>query len=458
MTDQSYAAQVAADVAARYGMPVSAKAVQLVPRGVSATPLPIWDGSQLVYTAEARTSWRSKQLANYRNRNVSPKAINRRLQVAALHAEGLHDAAIAAQLGEHQSVVANDRKRLGLIAIPSRNSQVGREDRNASIRAYMAQGWGAEAIAAEIGVSATTVKDVARNVLRIPFTTSRKMIAAAKPKPPRLVKERAKQPVLVRVATAKPTARPSALQQVSQQRLAALRAMINGLGRDLTRADLDAYAAQIGRTTHQMRRDMASLELQWPRPPNWRAMATIRLSPVERQAVRDRRRADIAAMDLMQVTVADLMQQFGVSKQTISRDLAALQMRTKLPARGLRGAIKDAVESHRAIIRDLHAKGADRAAIKQATGLGRNAISRHLKALGLHLPRGYVDTWAGRPRPGMTDRVKQLQARIAEMRGAGKSYAEIMAETGLKKASVSRHLLELGLTGRQANQTERVAA
>lgn len=454
MTDQSYAAQVAADVAARYGVPVSAKAVQLVPRGVSAAPLPVWDGSQLVYTEASRDSWRNQRLASFRNRNVSPKVVERRLKVAALHAEGLHDAAIAAQLGIYQSVVASDRKRLDLVANPSRNSEVGREERNASIRAYMAQGWGAEAIAAEIGVSAATVKDVARNVLKLPFAQMRKVKATPKAKVPRLPKVQVEKPARLSLPKVSPAPQPS----LAQLRLISLRSMIDGLGRDLTRADLDAYSVTIGRTISQLRRDLATLGLEWPRPPNWRRMATVRLSPVERRAVQDKRRADIDAMDLTAVTVADLVQKFGVTKETISRDLAVIGRSAMTPARVVCGVVKEAFDHNQAKVAALHAKGADRAEIQRATGLSRNALSRHLKTLGLHLPRGYVNPWANRERPGVTDRVKDLRMQIATLRNEGKTYAQIMAATGLRKASVSRYLMEMGLTGQQDAQSDQVAA
>lgn len=457
MTDQSYAAQVAADVAARYGVPVPKAAVQVVPRGVSSNPLPVWDGKQLVYAEQPRNAWRNQREASFRNRTVSPKAVERRLQVSELHAEGLHDAAIAAQLGVHQSLVVSDRKRLHLAANPNRTPEVGREQRNATVRAYIAQGWGAQAIAEEIGLAVSTVRDIARNVLNLPFAAIRKIKAEPKPKPPRLAKAGVSQATRIRVPKVKLPALPTP-PSPAQLRLAALRAMVDGLGRDLMRADLDAYALREGRTISQVRRDIETLAIVWPRPLNWRRMATVRLSPIERRAVRDRRRTDIAAMDMTQVTVAELVKRFEVTNGTILRDLAVLGLRILPPPRGLSGAVKEAFENHRSKIAELHAKGADRAEIARETGLSRNAISRHLKGLGIDLPRGYVNPWANRARPGTTDRVKELQGQIIALRAEGKTYAEIMAATGLGKASVSRYLMELGLTGPHASQPHKVAA
>ncbi|GLS87704.1 hypothetical protein GCM10010873_26780 [Cypionkella aquatica] len=458
MTDQSYAAQVAADVAARYGMPVAQDAVQIIPRGMSSVAHPVWDGSQLVYREESRDSWRKQRAASKRNYITSPKVVERRLQVARLHAEGLHDAAIAEALEVESSIIHQDRTALKLIANPCLLHAISNEQRNSRMRALIAQGYGADGVAAEMGLSIGQVRLIARTELQMPFGHARKVKPAPKAAVPRKAVARAVLPVIkpprVRKVKVETIRAPSA----AKLRLAALQAMIDGLGRDLTRADLDAYSLRIGRTITQLRRDIEVLGLAWPRPPNWKQMAGVRLSPVARLAVRDKRRADIAAMDLTQVTVAQLVQRFEVSKETISRDLFVLGRCTMIPARGLHGVIKDAFDTHRAAIAKLHAEGADRAEIGRATGLHRNAVSRHLKALGLDLPRGYVNPWAGRDLPGTTDRVKDMMAQIAALRTAGKTYAEIMAATGLRKASVSRYLMQLGLTGQGSAQPAQVAA
>ncbi|MDO8982749.1 hypothetical protein [Cypionkella sp.] len=453
MTHESYAAQVAAEVAARYGYSVAPEAVQIIPRGVSSNVLPVWDGKQLVYAEESRISWRNQRTASYHNKNVSPKAIERRLQVAALHAEGLHDAAIAAKLGVFQSVVCNDRLKLGLAANPSRSSEISKEARYGQIRALIAQGFGSDAIAAELGMTVSYVRCVARHILAQPFP----------------VNASAKKPRLENPKTA-PGIHP--LVAAANLRRPKLVAMVGGLGRTLRRDDLVQFATREAVSIKQVRTDMSALGIAWPGiSPEQRAsvkadrIAAHRAAQVKRRVsgrdggvARDARHAQITAMDISDLTVADLAARFGVSRVTIKADLGALGIGTKSQSKFMTCIAEQTYHGHQQKIAVLHAEGKGWAEIKLATGLGGDAISRHLKACGLTLPRDYVNTWANRPRTGMTERVKIFRARLARLKAEGKTYAEMMAITGHSKASVGLHLREMGLTGDTAASSQRVAA
>lgn len=121
-----YAARVAADVAARYGVVVRPAVVQQVPAGVSGLPQPVWNGVYLVYPdpVKAQNSWRgrAKPVSEKRKGLADPVVHARRLRVAELHAQGLGDAEIAEAAGIEFRCVMADRRHLRLRANASRHA------------------------------------------------------------------------------------------------------------------------------------------------------------------------------------------------------------------------------------------------------------------------------------------------------------------------------------------------
>lgn len=124
-----YASQVAAEVAARYGATVSADVVQIVPRGTSGRPLPVWipgagpESGRLIYPEIG--SWKgaqaSRRAAEARRRGsaANPAVAARREKVRQAHEQGMNDPAIAAQLGLRLALVQEDRRFLGLAPHPA---------------------------------------------------------------------------------------------------------------------------------------------------------------------------------------------------------------------------------------------------------------------------------------------------------------------------------------------------
>ena len=169
----SRAAQIAADVAARYGCAVRADAVQVVPFGASGLPVLKWDetANALRYVlAEGQSRPRfnphepRKGLLETR---ADYKAIMaRRDQVRILHAEGRAVRAMADILQVSEHVIRHDHVQLALVphpalrgpyAVPAAVAQ-----RRLQIAALAGQGKDARDIGAVLGYDIKAIKGMAR--------------------------------------------------------------------------------------------------------------------------------------------------------------------------------------------------------------------------------------------------------------------------------------------------------
>lgn len=159
------AADIAAEVAARYGAIVSPDVVRAVPVGVSGLPVPVWNGYALVMPEGTKNHWKqtNDQYFIRAARKPKPEIIRRQIALRALHAEGLNDTDIAAQLGCTKQVVYSDRAALGL---PNNNhaAQLAAVTaKHDTIRAMALAGAWLNDIAAAVGLMPETVQDVARH-------------------------------------------------------------------------------------------------------------------------------------------------------------------------------------------------------------------------------------------------------------------------------------------------------
>lgn len=123
-TELDRRAQIAQDVAARYGVPVSKSAVQIVPRGASAYAIR-WDGEALRYVDNAgqvlsregsrKLFYGSSQRMKRRGGSAADPAVAaRREKIAGLVSKGLTDDQIAVSLGIGVVLVRADRSSLGI--------------------------------------------------------------------------------------------------------------------------------------------------------------------------------------------------------------------------------------------------------------------------------------------------------------------------------------------------------
>lgn len=497
MTDQTYAAEVAADVAARYGVAVAATAVQIVPVGVSARPLPVWNGKALVYPEEQRTSWRKAQSVRARVEQRSPRVVMRRLQIADLHAQGLHDAAIVAALGLTISMVRYDRYAMHLPAHPDPAVAQTAEQRAGQVRALAAQGYGRDAIAAELGVHSDTVRMILRALqitcarqprkrkptvvkvrpVRAPsaadlrraqlaqavadlgrpfvhadvvqwqaqFGVSRKALARdfralqlgglpAVPPPVRAVRAK---PVKIVVPSAAALRRAAMCQAVA------------ALGRPLVYGDVAAFCAQFDVSDRLLWKDFRKCGLVWPSPGYGRAMprAAVVADRATRDAATAARRARLREIDCPGMTLAALAAALDVSIPTLRRDVAEMGLPSG-PERlvALNAAQRAAAAASADQIRAMHDRGMTRAEIAAELGCDANTVTKHLKGFGLRAHRGYVNPWSGLHR-GPNPKVAALKRQVADLRRAGKSYDEIIRITGKSKATICAYLREAGLTG-----------
>jgi hypothetical protein len=155
-------AEIAAEVAARYGARVSPHTIKLVPRGVSAIPLPVWDAkSGYLVQGGPPGGWRGQTFV-HGQRHTTPggglsKAVQaRRGRVAAMHAEGATVAQIAAALDAHDWSIRQDLTVLGL--------PLNREKQSVAPQVLALIGAGvtcADQLAAEVGVARKTVREIA---------------------------------------------------------------------------------------------------------------------------------------------------------------------------------------------------------------------------------------------------------------------------------------------------------
>lgn len=152
------ARQVAAEVAARYGVAVSPDVVRLIPRGVSSESVAVWDGVALRYPDGAervrgisRAHWAAQAAAARQRQAVAPHVAERREALRALHGAGLDASAIAVRLGVSYGVIYQDHAALTLDLNPhQRGPDSTVQARRDLIARMAAEGAAADQIAAAI--------------------------------------------------------------------------------------------------------------------------------------------------------------------------------------------------------------------------------------------------------------------------------------------------------------------
>ena len=162
-----YAAQVAADIAARYGCAVSPELVRIAPRGATGQlRVAHVDGKLVLVTPDGhlydrdermRQSRRAAKRDMDRRFGVKPETAARRREIQALHDQGLTMAEmVALGRGWSDKMVRDDHRALGLVPI----NRIART--HEQILAMARGGGSARGIAAALNISPHTVRSVCR--------------------------------------------------------------------------------------------------------------------------------------------------------------------------------------------------------------------------------------------------------------------------------------------------------
>lgn len=412
------AARIAAEVAARYGCPVSPDVVQVVPLGTSGIDLPVWDGKHLVYADPQ--GWKQSRAVTARREFDNPAITARRAHLARLHADGLQDAAIAAALSVSQAVVKWDRKRLHLPANLDRITAEMIENRRLALHRMVAAGDTLEVIAGRLGLARSYTQKLLRDK--------------------RLMAARTARPLRPRATRALPADKTRLGRALARR--ARLRALLEESGGAPDAAAQRAFMAAEGITRRLLWRDLDHLGVKLPARPGPVKGDTCPKAQV--LVDRKTRRAALAVIFAPGLSIAALARHLQVSRETLRGDLIHLGLTASGKHPGMPPGKRAEVEARRAAIADLTATGATRSQMARALGLTTTTISRHLEALGLTVPHGKCGPGPG-PR-GLTKGVIALRARLLEMRARGLTIAAMAAETGKGLSTVSQHLTDLGVT------------
>src|SRR3990167_2907066 len=426
-SQQDYAARVAAEVAARYGVAVQPEAVQRVDTGVSGRALPVWDGSQLVYP-DWKEQKKRDQAAQVRARKLAPVVSQRRQDVARLHAR-----AIAEVLGIDRLDVQSERRALKLLANPSPVANTDAVLRAARIVAMHESGANELTIAATVGLSLAYLRMIARTRLGIvlrPVVTE-----VVKPQKPAPLSRQAAQALrrselaalkveemtvaqigarfgvsrvtvwldlraigrsaadvrkqtVARVkaprAVAGRQSRATGVRAAARAKVAARRvelaAMIAGLDRAAGGAAPAGFAKGRGWSGGARRDDMVAISRPWPKPAGNPVAARHR---ARLNAARTARRELLATWPVETLTVAELAARCGVTEPTICSDLQAIGRRAAVVTNCMGPRMRAQVEARRAQIADLHSAGNTLSEMRAATGLSKASVGVHLRAMGL---------------------------------------------------------------------------
>lgn len=479
--DQDYAARVAAQVAARYGVTVPVGAVQCVPTGVSGLPQPVWDGRNLVYV-EAQTGWRKKPGASSPKRQglVDPAVQDRRARVAEMHATGASDYQMADAFGVDVRVIRIDRKvmRLAANAVRHKGPSTQSEIRIGRIRSMMAEGKSTAEMMEMLGLSRDAIRHLARQagitLTSLPRKDSARLQERAETIATMIATGSSRAEILAAVGIGAAQARRLAARvglvlpewqrpaskapaprksraiaggphQQRDQRHACLR-WLNISGMDLAQIAA-AVAKEIGRavSVKTTRADLRALGLK---PGDLRHESRARRPDV---AVRSKRLAEMRGMDMTHVTVAQLVAMFGVSEPQVRRDLAEVGK-----VASSRSAADDRIEATRARIKAMVAEGCSRKEIMAGLGIkGWATMKGHLDALGIDLPRG--DKKRMVHGACTAEQGAALRLRIAEMRRAGLTIRQIGEAVNRSVGTVSHHIRVLEMVGSSRSAGQRAA-
>lgn len=464
-----YAARVADEVAARYGLAVSPAVVQRVPPGTSGLPQVVWDGKHLVLAEhqgkEAGAAWRNrhKTPAAHRQGLVDPKVQDRRKRVVDLHATGATDYQMADTLAVDVRVIRVDRKALRLRANVNvqRGPSTQSEIRIARIRQMIADGVEREMMCAHLGVADGALRYLARQGrLTLPPSLKRVDLVAAQ----RIA--RLRELVAAGASRAEMTAdlgvAIKTLRGLAERAGLVLPPPTLSVGRasaDCAPIGPKAYPARDARhaairalPVAEMTVDQIVAALGGAEDPR-RVRADLRhmgLVPRRKAGfgtvdMRAARLAKIAALPVAEMTVAEIAARLGVSLKAVYVDLEKLGLQPLRLETGKSRAQVSAMDDRRARITALVAEGKTRNEIMAAEGIGPGSLYNHLKALGIDLPRADAKRViaAGAQAKHLMD---DLRERIRALRLEGKTLAAIGALVGRSTGTVNFHLLHLGMT------------
>lgn len=470
-----YAARVAADVAARYGVAVNPQVVQRVPAGMSSAPQVIWDGKQLVYEhlTGSGNAWRGRSIVVPERRKglADPVVHARRKQVAEAHGRGLSDMAIAAELQIDIRHVRADRKvmRLKAHVVAQRGPSTQTEIRVRLVRQMCAEGKSRAEMCAFLGINADALRNLARSgYVTLPDRVAgqrpaslarvsrlREMVEAGASRAEILAEMGVSLDTLRHLARQAGVALPLPPEVAARRERLAARAVARSAQRRPTAADLRAErealirgldvanmtVAEIGEaiggkiTLRRLRIDLRRMGLE--------PMRTDTFGTVDR---REARLAKLRAMDVASMTADEIAACVGVSATLVNRDLRALGLEARKLPKGLSGAQVSVIEARRARIKDMAASGMTRKQIMAAEGIGDVALWSHLRALGIVLRRadcGRVVEKGSQSKELMD----ALRDKVGALRRQGLTIKQIAKAVGRSNATVSHHLKVLGLSG-----------
>ena len=426
MSDLSYADRVAADIAARYGVAVQPGAVQLVPQGTSGIPLPVWDGHRLIVP-----DWKEKRHRMAVNRSREARragaasdgaATALREEIAALYAQGLTDAEMAAHMGKSCALIGHHRRFLRLRAIrkalppPERPQDV----RRSSVRKLISQGMDRDQIAALLGVPARVVTSDAKAMgmaLTIPARP-------APIRPPRVQSVTGARKRKRRGDNSAALARANAarLAMQAEKRADVLRLLAEGVL-------VAEVAARVGLSERNVRHT-----------DRMHRMAT---GAATRRQVIAQDVARLAAEGMGRCAIADAL---GVARRTVNRHLADLGYRVgDLPGDTDALAVSDRRAATEARLRGMVAQRMTRGQIADEMGMSRKRLAICL--LGLGIRQGDVAGDDSAPGAGAQKSAAQaaLRARVAGLHADGMALADIAAAVGRPPHSVRMLLCFSGI-------------
>lgn len=463
--------QIAAEVAARYGVTVRPSAVQVLPTGASAWAAPVWDGQMLRYP-DADKRKKAMQAAHYRRARVGqamreaqdrPRLTamqERRAAVRILHGEGLWQSEIARRLAVNYTTIAADHQALGLVPVKAPkeafNSRRAYEvppeilARNARIRELAGLGWTAERIGRDVGFSRHVVQAVARKlgiVIARPAPTPKPVKVKARPpscatgrraEVKRLIDAGHYTAEIARILKISPRVAQWDVRVLGGCMASGSRGPRRTGARD-ARRDLvlalhrqglgeTEIAAQVGVHHDTVRLDLRALGVAGMSVEESRVMAVEAI-----RAGRARREAEMVRLSGQGLLLGDIVQQTGVSESTVRRVLVR---------HGLMPDRQGMIEARRSEVYRMRMLGATLAQMVAALGVAETTISSDLRALGLADRR---------------ENTAARRAEVAQMRAHGATIQQMAAALGVSHSTISVDITAMTLTGDLASPRREAA-
>lgn len=422
-------AEVLQEIAARYGVTIApGVTVTRLPVGASAQPLPVWNGTQLVYPdwKERRAAEAKAAVARARAaRRADPVVFARRAQVAALHATGATVPVIMRQSGLQELTVRADLAQLGLAAhrmAPDSSVIVALGQQRlasnlARIREMAAAGAGEDAIAQALDLTNQTYRRglIRRAVPDFEFADKRHCRPAQPRKARRTEAERA-------------AARDAA---TLQQRLV----MRDRMAPYLPGCSMNEIATALG-----MKRNTVATTIRRLRAAG--LLPAVEAAPVQPRITTPRRNpwavrnAAILALADAGATVEAIVAEVGCSR---AGAVDVLRQAGRVPVYQRVKAQRDRV----AALAGLVAQGLSPAVIAARLGITGKAVWSMAARAGVSLCRGGPPVNKGQ----ISAAVALRREVVASLVRQGARQAHIVTITGVSAATISADILALGLSG-----------